>query len=182
MDQTVLVTGCSSGLNVPGLGVYTASKFALESAMDALRQELAGTSVDVVMVRPGAVATRFYDPVLEELRGLDRAAAWDHLYYRTLDAVGVVARGGPGVNPPDRVAETIHLAAEDDDPDPVCHVGAVAALGTLSVRLLKGRVRDRATELDVRAVASDPVQGILGQDAHEISPEEREERAGGDAP
>jgi short-subunit dehydrogenase len=89
MDQTVLVTGCSSGLNVPGLGVYTASKFALESAMDALRQELAGTSVDVVMVRPGAVVTRFYDRVLEELRGLDRAAAYEDLY-RTLDAVGVV--------------------------------------------------------------------------------------------
>jgi NAD(P)-dependent dehydrogenase (short-subunit alcohol dehydrogenase family) len=154
------VTAGVGGLNAPGLGVYTASKFALESALDALRQELSGSGVDVVMVRPGAVATRFYDRVLAELEGLDRDPAYVDLY-RALDSVGTVARGGPGVNPPERVAETVFRAGAAANPRPVYHVGAVAGLGTLTGNVVRGRARDAASRLGVKTVASRPVQRLL---------------------
>ena len=41
----------------PGMGAYSASKFALEALSDALRMELAGFGVDVVLVEPGFVNT-----------------------------------------------------------------------------------------------------------------------------
>lgn len=42
----------------PGQAAYAASKFALRGFSEALRKELAGTSVGVTVVHPGGVATR----------------------------------------------------------------------------------------------------------------------------
>jgi NAD(P)-dependent dehydrogenase (short-subunit alcohol dehydrogenase family) len=42
---------------LPGMGVYSASKFALEALSDALRMELADFGVSVVLVEPAWVAT-----------------------------------------------------------------------------------------------------------------------------
>jgi NAD(P)-dependent dehydrogenase (short-subunit alcohol dehydrogenase family) len=41
----------------PGMGVYSASKFALEALSDALRMELAPFGVSVVLIEPGFVRT-----------------------------------------------------------------------------------------------------------------------------
>jgi NAD(P)-dependent dehydrogenase (short-subunit alcohol dehydrogenase family) len=45
---------------LPGSGIYSASKFALEAASDALRMELAPFGVRVVLVEPGVVDTPLY--------------------------------------------------------------------------------------------------------------------------
>jgi NAD(P)-dependent dehydrogenase (short-subunit alcohol dehydrogenase family) len=45
---------------LPGSGVYSASKFALEAASDALRVELAPFGVQVVLVQPGVIDTPLY--------------------------------------------------------------------------------------------------------------------------
>jgi NAD(P)-dependent dehydrogenase (short-subunit alcohol dehydrogenase family) len=44
---------------MPWRGAYNASKFALEGLTQTLRLELAGTGVDVVLVEPGPIETRF---------------------------------------------------------------------------------------------------------------------------
>jgi NADP-dependent 3-hydroxy acid dehydrogenase YdfG len=41
----------------PGMGVYGATKYAVEALSDALRQEVSGFGVKVVIVEPGFVAT-----------------------------------------------------------------------------------------------------------------------------
>jgi len=57
---------------LPGSGLYSASKFAVEAVSDALRMELAPFGVRVVLVEPGVIATSLYDsaaaslPVYEE--------------------------------------------------------------------------------------------------------------------
>ena len=46
-------------LAAPFMGTYAASKHALEGMTDALRREVAGRGIDVVLVRPGFVDTGF---------------------------------------------------------------------------------------------------------------------------
>jgi NAD(P)-dependent dehydrogenase (short-subunit alcohol dehydrogenase family) len=160
-DGTVVnVGGGFRGVTGPGIGVYTGSKYALHSLTDALRQEVSGDDVDVVLVLPGVVATDFYDRVLEEVSSYDRTAGYDDLY-EVLDDVTVVERGGPGVNRPERVAETILEAATAASPNPAYYVGRLASVGSLSGALVRGRLRDRLSRAGVRGLASDPVQGLL---------------------
>jgi len=61
-------SGC--GLNaVPGLGLYSASKFALEGLMEALAAEVGPHGVQVMLVEPGAVATRFISGATSDVAG-----------------------------------------------------------------------------------------------------------------
>jgi NAD(P)-dependent dehydrogenase (short-subunit alcohol dehydrogenase family) len=45
-----------------GLGVYAASKFAVEGLSEGLRQELAPLGITVTLIEPGAFRTDFLDP------------------------------------------------------------------------------------------------------------------------
>ena len=42
-------------------GAYVASKFALEGLTDTMRQELAGSGIDVCLIEPGPILSRFRD-------------------------------------------------------------------------------------------------------------------------
>ena len=59
---------------VPGMGIYSGSKFALEGVSDSLRGEVAEYDVDVVLVEPGPVDTEFYDRASDEVEGVERRA------------------------------------------------------------------------------------------------------------
>ena len=156
----VNVGGGFRGVTGPGIGVYTGSKYALHSMTDALRQEVADAGVDVVLVLPGVVATDFYERTLEEVGRYEHSPGYEDLY-AVLDDVSVVERGGPGVNPPERVAETILAAATADSPAPSYHVGALSSVGSLAGTAVRGRLRDAASRTAVRGLASDPVQRLL---------------------
>ena len=66
-----LLLHVSSGagrLAIPGLGLYCASKFAMEALAETYRYELAGLGIDSVILEPGAYAT----PIVDKLeRGGD---------------------------------------------------------------------------------------------------------------
>jgi NAD(P)-dependent dehydrogenase (short-subunit alcohol dehydrogenase family) len=68
-----LLLHVSSGagrLVFPGMGLYCASKFAMEALAEAYRYELASQGIDSVVIEPGAYAT----PIMEKLeRGEDHA-------------------------------------------------------------------------------------------------------------
>jgi len=68
-----LLLHVSSGagrLVFPGMGLYCASKFAMEALAEAYRYELASQGIDSVVIEPGAYAT----PIMEKLeRGEDPA-------------------------------------------------------------------------------------------------------------
>jgi NAD(P)-dependent dehydrogenase (short-subunit alcohol dehydrogenase family) len=62
---------CSSVLgfvSAPYRGAYCASKFAVEALADALRLELAGTGIKIVLIEPGPIASRFLEHALEAYR------------------------------------------------------------------------------------------------------------------
>jgi len=66
-----LLLHVSSGggrLAIPGMGLYCASKFAMEALAETYRYELASLGIDSVVIEPGAYAT----PIMEKLeRGED---------------------------------------------------------------------------------------------------------------
>jgi short-subunit dehydrogenase len=55
----VMVSSVAGVLASPHMGAYAASKFALEAITAALRAELFGTGIRVLVVRPGPVDTPF---------------------------------------------------------------------------------------------------------------------------
>ncbi|MGD0676577.1 MAG: SDR family NAD(P)-dependent oxidoreductase [Polyangiaceae bacterium] len=57
----VMISSLAGIVVAPRMGAYSASKFALEALSMALRAELGGTGVRVLVVRPGPVDTAFRD-------------------------------------------------------------------------------------------------------------------------
>jgi NAD(P)-dependent dehydrogenase (short-subunit alcohol dehydrogenase family) len=56
------IVQCSSVLGLvtmPWRGAYNATKFAIEGLSDTLRIEMRGTGIDVVLIEPGPIATKF---------------------------------------------------------------------------------------------------------------------------
>jgi NAD(P)-dependent dehydrogenase (short-subunit alcohol dehydrogenase family) len=57
--KVVNIGSMGGTLVFPGGGIYHASKYAVEALSDALRFELRGFGVDVVLIQPGLIRTRF---------------------------------------------------------------------------------------------------------------------------
>ncbi len=65
--RIVNVSSVLGRFSLPGSGVYSASKFALEALSDALRMEVAPFGVRVVLVEPGVVGTSLYEKAASSL-------------------------------------------------------------------------------------------------------------------
>jgi NAD(P)-dependent dehydrogenase (short-subunit alcohol dehydrogenase family) len=105
-------------LTFPGGGHYHATKYALEALSDALRFELAGFGIDVVLVEPGLITTEFGTTATASLAEAGEGERDDVAdpYAHFNATVGAVTRGayegplrlfGGG---PDRVAKAIAKA------------------------------------------------------------------------
>src|SRR3954471_2810918 len=65
--KIVNVSSMGGKLTFPGGGVYHASKHAVEALSDALRFELAGFGIDVIVIEPGIIRTGVGDAALEAI-------------------------------------------------------------------------------------------------------------------
>ena len=135
------VSSVAGQLAIPGGGVYSGSKFALEAMSDALRFELRQYDVDVTIVQPGPVESRFADRSEEQLAALDRADVYP--WFEDLFEDRRALDDAPGVAHPQTVAEAILESAETTNPPTRYPVGAIASLG-LKLRYLPDRIRDVA--------------------------------------
>jgi NAD(P)-dependent dehydrogenase (short-subunit alcohol dehydrogenase family) len=75
----------------PGGGVYHASKYAVEALSDALRYELRPFGVDVIVIEPGLIRTRFSETVGAHVSTLPADAGEAGATYAEFNAA--VARG-----------------------------------------------------------------------------------------
>jgi NAD(P)-dependent dehydrogenase (short-subunit alcohol dehydrogenase family) len=140
-------------LTFPGGGIYHATKYAVEAISDALRFEVRGFGVDVILVEPGLIVTRFGDTAAATVsdEGGDASPGGPyadfnrHVARQTVDAYkGPLAKLGGA---PDVVAATIAKALEAKRPKARYPV-------TPSARLLIGQRRitpDRLWDLMMRA-------------------------------
>ena len=139
--RIVNVSSMGGKLTFPGGGWYHASKHAVEALSDALRFELAGFGIDVVVIEPGLIRTGFADAAVGSI-----AVDPEDPYARFNQAVGAATAGaydglarvlGGG---PDTVARTIERALAARRPRSRYRVTASARI-FLTVRKL---VPDRA--------------------------------------
>jgi NADP-dependent 3-hydroxy acid dehydrogenase YdfG len=133
----------------PGMGVYGATKYAVEALSDALRQEVAGFGIQVVIIEPGFAATSLGDA--SDAHGGTGQAVPDA--YAAMVSAGtryVTAQIAKGI-PPEQVAAVIANAAEHRSPRPryVVPPRARPLIGLLTA--LPDRLADKAKQ---RALAS----------------------------
>jgi NAD(P)-dependent dehydrogenase (short-subunit alcohol dehydrogenase family) len=150
-DGTIINMSSLNGqVSVPGGGAYAASKFALEAMSDALRAEVDGLGIDVVVVAPGPVDTGFEERATAETEDLDRTRAYGWVY-DAFEDTNLVAGSLPFALGPEAAATAIHDAACLDDPEPRYPVGRFATFATYA-RFLPDRVRDTVFGLVRRVV------------------------------
>ena len=140
-DGTIVNVSSGAGRTVHPLGgVYSASKYALEALSDALRPEVAGQGIDVVLVEPGPVDSDFIDRAANETNDLQRTPAYDG-FYRFYDDVIALGGAGPLSVDPEAVAVVIVDAGRSLNPSPRYPVGTVARVW-MATRFLPDRLRD----------------------------------------
>ena len=144
--RIVNVSSMGGKLTFPGGGIYHATKHAVEAISDALRFEVAGFGVDVVVIEPGLIKTRFGEAAVGSMAdvrtdgpygefnaavGRETASAYE----------GPLGRLGSG---PEAVAQKIERAISARRPRTRYKVTASAGLALGARRLMSDRMWDRA--------------------------------------
>lgn len=120
------IVQCSSVLGLiaaPYRGAYCASKFAVEALSDALRMELDGSGIQVSVIEPGPIATRFIEHALEAYRrNIDMENSPHSEIYRV--RLAQMEKGGQTTFklPPEAVVKKLIHALEAKRPKPRYYV------------------------------------------------------------
>jgi NADP-dependent 3-hydroxy acid dehydrogenase YdfG len=134
-------------LTFPGGGAYHASKYAVEALSDALRFEVAGFGVEVVLVEPGLITTKFDEKVAAGMPEFDGPyAEFNQAVLKSTTEVyaGPMAKLG---GPPEAVAKTIEKALTKKHPKPR-YLVTPSAYGAIATRRM---MPDRAWDLAMRS-------------------------------
>jgi NAD(P)-dependent dehydrogenase (short-subunit alcohol dehydrogenase family) len=144
--RIVNVSSMGGKLVFPGGGVYHATKHAVEALSDAMRFEVAGFGVEVAIIEPGLIKTRFGETAVGSMAG---ELPTDGPYSEFNAAVGretagayegPLARLGGG---PETVARKIERAITARRPRTRYKVTASAGLSLGARRLMSDRMWDR---------------------------------------
>jgi NAD(P)-dependent dehydrogenase (short-subunit alcohol dehydrogenase family) len=143
--RIVNLSSMGGRLTFPGGGIYHATKYAVEATSDALRFEVRGFGVEVIVIEPGLIVTNFGEAAAGSIAPgeddgpyaeFNRAVA-----QKTQDAYkGPMAKLGAG---PDKVAETIAAALKAERPKPRYAVTPSAHLMINQRRVMPDRLWDR---------------------------------------
>jgi short-subunit dehydrogenase len=129
-----------SGRSVfPFIGIYAASKHALEAASDALRRELLTAGVDVILIEPGSVQTSIWDQIESIDVNQFRGSPYEHVMRAAQKAA--VSGGRAGI-PVERVSRAVYRAVSERHPPARIPV-VESRLRWVLRRLLPARLLDR---------------------------------------
>lgn len=144
--RIVQISSMGANFTFPGGGLYHATKYAVEAISDALRFEVQGFGVDVVVVQPGIIRTSFDQTAVG---GIDREGAaggpYGHFNAVVAKATSNVYQGplsklGGG---PETVAKVIEKAITADRPHTRYRVTPSAHLMIGQRKLMSDRLWDR---------------------------------------
>jgi short-subunit dehydrogenase len=147
--RIVNMSSMGGKLTFPGGGVYHATKHAVEALSDALRFEVKGFGVDVVIIEPGLIITDFGETAagsMSELHGDGPYATFNADVARVTAGAyeGGMARFGAG---PEAVAAKISKALTARRPSPRYKVTPSARL----IMGMRGAMTDRMWDRFVRS-------------------------------
>jgi NAD(P)-dependent dehydrogenase (short-subunit alcohol dehydrogenase family) len=143
--RIVNLSSMGGKLTFPGGGVYHATKHAVEALSDALRFEVGGFGIDVVIIEPGLIVTNFGEAAVGSMA--DNESDGPYAGFNTAVAAatasaydGPMARLGAG---PEAVAAKIAHAISARRPSPRYKVTASARVVMGMRRLMSDRMWDR---------------------------------------
>jgi len=111
--RIVNLSSMGANFTFPGGGAYHATKYALEAISDALRFEVQGFGIDVVIVQPGVIRTRFGQAAVASLPAERGDASYGDFNARVGEITQAAYERGPMRvlgGGPERVAATIERA------------------------------------------------------------------------
>lgn len=156
--RVVNISSMGANLTFPGGGFYHATKYALEAISDALRFEVAGFGIKVVVIQPGLIRTHFGERAVSQLDeaqadgdGGPYAGFTAKVAQATRDVYeeGAMAKLGAG---PDAVAKVIEKAIDADRPRARYRV----ALSAHAMIALRAVTPDRGWDAIMRAQFPQP--------------------------
>jgi NAD(P)-dependent dehydrogenase (short-subunit alcohol dehydrogenase family) len=149
--RIVNISSMGGRLVFPGGGAYHATKYAVEALSDAMRFEVAGFGVEVVIVEPGLITTNFENAAVASMEGKDDDAYADfnaQVAKATKEVyAGPMRRLGGG---PDVVAKVIEKALDARWPRIRYTVTPSAALSIRTRNLMGARVWDAMLKTQFR--------------------------------
>jgi len=156
--KIVNVGSMGGSLVFPGGGIYHATKYAVEALSDAMRFEMRGFGIDVVLVKPGPIKTAFADTAIAKVEDIAAdSSPYEHFRKVLKDQIRGAYEGPMGAFAagPDAVARVIEKAIGASRPSPRYTV-------TFAARLLMGTRRvlsDRAFDAFLRTQFPTPGVG-----------------------
>ncbi len=144
--RIVNVSSMGGRLTFPGGGIYHGTKYAVEAISDAMRFEVKGFGVDVVLIEPGLITTEFATAAVGALEGGTTDDGPYDAFNRAVAAGTVGAYEGPTAKlggPPEAVAKVIAKAITSSRPRTRYKVTASARLIMGQRKLLSDRMWDR---------------------------------------
>ena len=142
--KVVNISSMGGRLTFPGGGLYHAPKYAVEALSDALRFELRGFGVDVIVIEPGLIVTRFGEVAAGSVGQTTDGGAYAEFNQKVAEVTegaytGPMAKLGAG---PAAVARTIARALGARRPRARYPVTPSARLMMGQRRLMPDRVWD----------------------------------------
>lgn len=129
----------------PYRGAYVASKFALEGLSDTLRMELRGTGIDISLIEPGPIRSKFRENAEKAfLQHVDAEHSLHKNQYRAMQER--LQKEGDATSftlPPEAVLACVQHALESERPKPRYYVTKPTWIFGIGRRFLSTRTLDR---------------------------------------
>jgi NAD(P)-dependent dehydrogenase (short-subunit alcohol dehydrogenase family) len=148
--RIVNLSSVAGRVTMPGAGAYAASKYAIEAVSDALRFEVRGFGVKVIVIEPGPIRTSF---TAAANAGLEQTS--EGPYGRYHDAVAKADAETDEsflAGKPEQVAKTVERALIASRPHPRYRVTPVARV----LPVLRGALGDRGFDAFLRTQIKPP--------------------------
>jgi NADP-dependent 3-hydroxy acid dehydrogenase YdfG len=142
--KIVNISSMGGRLTFPGGGLYHATKYAVEALSDALRFEVRGFGVDVILIEPGLIVTNFGEVAAASVEEETGGGPYEHFNRKVAKLTenaykGPMSKLGAG---PDAVAKAIAGALKSGRPKARYPVTASAHLMINQRRLVPDRLWD----------------------------------------
>jgi NAD(P)-dependent dehydrogenase (short-subunit alcohol dehydrogenase family) len=139
--RIVNISSVASRFSSPAAGWYHATKAALETLSDTLRQEVTPHGITVTVVQPGVIRTPFHQAALRGLRETGRGTGYEAVTESVI-AYHEKSATSPMASSVEDVADVVLRAALDPSPRSRYAVGRGARTAMAMGRFLPDRVFD----------------------------------------